>query len=398
MGSIKALVVAVWVALALMAGAMGSVAGLQSNAKASPSLLEACLKAQSVTDQVSLRVVSEQDIRSPRTGAPRRHRWEWLIRRESDLIDTSGRHLLPDMDETVTMKYREVFTKQTFVGYNYRPAKSHGPSGALASNEPQRHWTVFFFDDASQGVFLDGYLAGSSGKRVTDLALEGTQQEVMGQEAVQGTPCTKVESRTAYGRIVLWIAETRGHLPFKVLYEKGPEDLYQDKRISEWPETPFGSIDARGRPQATAQLVGYSAVVDDVRVSKIGDVYVPVAGREKETKKWIKNGREAISEVIETRTTRTDIEISPSFAGTDAFVTDLPNGAPVNNLEDQNSGIDYVWEHGKIVPVSAEFEGKAHGVWGGRALVVTVGWAVLGLVLVAIAVLLLWRARARRGA
>ena len=219
---------------------------------------------------------------------------------------------------------------------------------------------------------LNGYLPPLDEHRVTEVMAQAADLRLRGAESIDGTVCKVVEAQTRHGKYVLWIAESKGFLPLKVTYDIGPGDLhdYTDRQ-------PFSEVTIftpEGRKTAGARASGS---LDQVTVAKVGDAFVAVSGRFSKTESY---GEIQLSNVNTYK--YSDIRINPPFQGTDAFVTDLPAGARVNNMADQISGVKYEWREGRARPAGIELGGRGPtAAWKDAAPVSQYLWATVGLVL-----------------
>src|SRR5579871_5343411 len=157
-------------------------------------------------------------------------------------------------------------------------------------------------------------------------------------EVVQEKPCHVVRATMPHGKYALWIAESLGCLPLKVTYELGPEDFPTYKAKRPFRET---SISTPGGHRHPGVMI--TGVLEAVRVERIGDVFVPVAGKFTVTTLY---GDIKLVHINSYK--RTEIKLNPCWDGTDAFVMDLPEGTRVTNMDDPNSGILYGWHAGKV--------------------------------------------------
>jgi hypothetical protein len=116
--------------------------------------------------------------------------------------------------------------------------------------------------------------------------------------------------------------------------------------------------------------------LDQVTIVPIGDTFAPVAGRFTRTM-WFGDVRLFAVNSYK----RTEINLKPRFEGTDAFLTDLPEGAIVNNMADQTSGVQYEWRGGKAMPAGTAFGGSVPvAFWDPPTFVSQILLAMLGLV------------------
>src|SRR5581483_6274411 len=156
----------------------------------------------------------------------------------------------------------------------------------------------------------------------------------------------------------------------RVTYEIGPDDLrhYTDDR-------PFSALSIP-TPDGQKHLGSKgTGAVEDVVVACIGTAYIPVAGKFTDTQ-WYGDLKLLYVNVYQ----RSEIAIHPDFTGTDAFISDLPEGARLTNMDDQTSGVMYGWRGGKVVTAGAQFGGSPPvGWWESRSALSQYLLAGLGL-------------------
>jgi hypothetical protein len=194
---------------------------------------------------------------------------------------------------------------------------------------------------------MDGYCAGSGGRRVPELMLESKEIENEGDVQVEGTLCHVVSSSSAQGKFRLWLAPAFGFLPLRATYEKGSDDLFNGEALSAT-KYPYN-----GPEKPALRMTRWTGEMDEVHVSPLGTTFVPTAA--KWTLTYTFNNDSRFLQVRNVK--RSNIELSPSFEGTDAFRIDIPEGTRVQNLDDESSGLQYVWHNGTIEARTVSFEG-----------------------------------------
>jgi hypothetical protein len=356
----------------------------ESNRREAESLLRRCLKTESATDRISVRGVT-QFIQSRVDPAPPQRVVFWF-RRDGDLLDVSGSYeLLSKGNQQNSSYFRKVAGPDIWLEYQWWPARYKGPFAGIATHKLKQQ-RAKLLSAPHYAASLDGYLPGSGGVRVAERLLEASDLRVRGKEPVDGIPCILVEGTTPYGVFTMWLAQTKGCSPLKVACKKGRDDLID-------PQTKVSQADLdpsllKGQPP-----VGWSSVLDDVELLQKGDAYVAIAGRE--TESWrLSSGREL---PYSRRYKRTEVELKPKFKGTDAFVIDLPDGAPITKLDVPKSGVLYEWRGGKVVVATPAGIAATEGFWGSRAAAArTIIASITVLALVGLAIRLYFRGRRSR--
>jgi hypothetical protein len=368
---------------ALWVSATGQVLAAESSRTGAESLLRRCLKTQSATDRISARGVTEyvQSRVDPRPA----HRVVFWFRRDGDLLDISGSRELLSKKKQGSSRFRHVVGPEICIDYNWFPARHKGPFAGVATENLQGQ-RVRLLSGVDYAACLDGYLPGSGGVRVAERLLAASDLRLRGTEPVGGVPCIGVEGTTPYGVFTMWIAQNKGCSPLKVACKKGRDDLIE-------PQTKVSQADLDPNLLKGQPPVGWSIVLDEVELLQKGDAHVAVGGRVTET--WrLSGGREL---PYSRRYKRTEAELEPNFKGTDAFVIDLPEGAPITNLDVPKSGVLYEWRGGKVVVATPGGIAAAEGFWGsGAAVARTIIASITVLALVGLAVGLYFRGRRRR--
>ncbi len=322
---------------------------------------------------VSMRVVADRDLPNSPDGWPRHQRAESFIRRDGDRLDAAQRYLFPDSPEfnkARSHRWRAVIAKESGVLY-YAGIELPVVANGIVNND----WAGWFNRhgiNETTGGPLDGYFPSTGSRRIAEIMADAPGLRLRGSETIGDTPCKVVEAQTRRGTYVMWIAEAKGFLPLKVTSAIRPEDLvgYRDG-------LPFSEI-AVSTPDGKSHA-GLSAfiVLEDVAVAQIGDTFVPVAG------KFTRNETYTDLRMLVVNTyERSEIQLNPRFDGTDAFVTDLPDGSSLYNEADKTSGVKYEWRGGKAVPGGTEFSGSpAVSSWESNSAVVPFLWAMAGIAL-----------------
>jgi hypothetical protein len=265
-----------------------------------------------------------------------------------------------------------VTTKELGVIYYAGISTKQPPGKGTVKNKAWADWFNRYGINEGTGGPLDGYFPSSRTIRVAELMAGAASLRVPGNESIGVTPCRVVEAKTRYGTYRMWIAESMGYIPLKVSYEIGPDDFHGYGDGRRFSEVTIPSRDGQNLPGSRA-----SGLLDEVTVERIGEAFIPVAGRFSKTE-WYSH----VCVFTVNSYTRTAIDLRPGFEGTDAFVTDLPEGTIIQNEADPSSGVRYEWRGGKAVPAGVAFGGSpAVPSWGERTSVPQFLWGALGLVL-----------------
>jgi hypothetical protein len=337
-----------------------------------------------------MRVVVEISSPIAPTGI-RRFRVETLLRRDGDRLEVSGREVFEGKKfERMSHNFRRVYTNEVRVASAWGLSEQ-GPIKTGSSFTKQRR-----LDDLAGYVCagpLEGYLPNVRPVgRIAEVLQLADDLRVSRGEVIAGTPCKKVEGRLAYGRITLWLAESKGCLPLKILHEMEPGDTIPVFEDGKELEKPMGQVQLP-RPDRASESYTFSRqtyALDQVTIDQVGEAYIASGGRFTATSRtsygWV-------GERLE-KYTRSEIDLAPQL-GPDVFAINLPEGALLSNDDESQAGVMYEWRGGKIVPAQGNFSGTAEGSWGSRSLWITAFWIVLAL---AFGVAVTWWAWRRRHA
>lgn len=353
-------------------------------------LLQRCLEAQSVLERVSMRVTADYSVTSQTDETarrPTRQRYESHFRRDGRRIDVfATRSFVGEGWADKSVQYRIIFNDQGFVSYNFYPKRTRRLSEGMVATKPEvlaAHRDGILSDPYSSGN-LEGYFVYTPGKPVAQLLLESAEQLVLGRETVGAEECDVVGGHTPYGSIRLWLSPSHGYNASRIAFDRGPEDLwFQGKPLSE--AKLQGTFN--GRLQTLTRTV---ETVDDISFTFIDGHPVASSGQVTSLGIWSAGDQDTSLHTYR----RTDVELKPDFKSTDAFRSDLPEGARVLNLDDDSSGIVYVWQGGRAVPAYSNVRTTGIGRWLPQSKAGIATTTALGLLTVLGAVWFIMRQRA----
>jgi hypothetical protein len=369
-------------ALALLAS---TAFGASTDSSEAREWLRSCLDTQQATDHIAMTIEADFDIlQSLQPGGATKARYDLSVRRKKDWLDISGKALPLDAQQDLSEDFRLVTTDQ-FVRTGHHSARPTPEKVGVVFSKKAKERRLEHLAD-SEWTFMDGYCPGSGGRRVPELMLESKDIENEGDAEVNGTQCHVVSSSSVQGKFRLWLAPAFGFLPLRAAYEKGPEALFDGEALSarKYPN---------GSEKPALRMTSWTGEMDEVHVSSLGTTFVPTAAKWTVTYKFNNDSRF----LRVTNVKRSNIELNPSFEGTDAFRIDIPEGTRVQNLDDPSSGLQYVWHNGTIEARTVSFEGgvakflppSSSSFWS-RHLVV---WSLLALAVCLGLIWLLFRAR-----
>jgi hypothetical protein len=330
-------------------------------------LLKACLTTQSHMDHVSVRGISE----STREWDPDYlYRVSFWVRRDKDRYDRSGEVEIFKKGSAIHSRgFRVVFKNGKQIDVQWR-LDGKGKTVGGFSKHPNNNY---------EGAVLDGYYQHGPSKRIAEVLQESNDLEVQRQESIDGCECRVVSGDTPFGRFTLWIAPAKGSLPLKWSLQAERERLIPALQ---------GKFPKPGNPKEQVTITRIRKVLDEVKVEKIDDVFVPMSGRL--TDSTFYDDGQSLTNFHST--SRTEVNLHPVFEP-DAFTLDIPERTIFSDDDHPGSGIIYRSKDQKIVPVYSRFTGSAEGFWQKK----TTWWGLAaGVVLLVAAYFFLRHKRAGR--
>lgn len=192
--------------------------------------------------------------------------------------------------------------------------------GTVAGYDPkeQTRWA----DQHGYGTFLDRNIAGFGD------VIEGLKNtEVSITEGViDGITSIVLEAETPQGKFIAWLDPTQGYSFLKYTFEITPKDLWY------------------GKPLEESNLQEILITVDNIKVQKIGNIYIPVKGTYQQRTLY-KDGKEKITRLD---VLRKQIDFNPDFEKMGAFKLNIPDGSIL--FDRKVSQIPYEWINGRLVP------------------------------------------------
>ncbi len=183
----------------------------------------------------------------------------------------------------------------------------------MASFQTRSMDPISFWYSLGYGFEIDGYLlAGQPIEKSLDAShIHPTP------ENIQGHVCYVIESSMhPGGTAILWICPDEGYLALRM------ELLLQPSKVV--PE--------------------HTVVVDQMKVAKMGNQYVPTDGRLRHTLKFADGSVQTVTYFIH----RQDVDLNPDFEKLRVFVPQFPPGTIITSPE--SPGVQYKLQDEKIVP------------------------------------------------
>lgn len=192
------------------------------------------------------------------------------------------------------------------------------------NNEYKEDIQRIFLEASDFGCFIWSRLDGCEGRTIPELLSMAADLELSGEMVeLCGVSCYVLRGSTKYGVITAWIAPEKSYNAVKWMVKKGPNDLYNDRRIVHKEEV--------------------TRIFEAVDFIKIDDVFVPSKGRFTAPNRDA-DGTQTLIYEFEV----SDIKLNPDFATLGAFKFKIPDGTPV--MVTEHPGIRYVWKDGRAVP------------------------------------------------
>lgn len=187
-------------------------------------------------------------------------------------------------------------------------------------------------ESSSYGFPLDGYFAGNDGKKLSQILLE-SDELTADTELIDGRQCLAISGTTRYGKIKICLDAEFGHTLRFARISKGLGDIYSGAQF--------------GEHRDTTGLRSWTGEVNGVTVEKVGEYFIPVSGT------FVMENTGAANAQFSVGFKRSDFNLSPDFAGTDAFQMDFDEGARVSDFDKPESQIAYIWQNGDMHPEGA---------------------------------------------
>ena len=146
-------------------------------------------------------------------------------------------------------------------------------------------------------------------------------------ETIDGYKCFVIQSETQNQRITAWISPELGYNTLKYASEPISYTFHGDQKFK------------------------YHIIVDNVKIEKINNRYIPVSG--KLSKHRLESDGLVTTTIINVK--RENVDHSPDFSVIDnfSFKSNLPDGSRIRL--DGIAGIRYIWQGGKLVSIVDEF-------------------------------------------
>ena len=184
--------------------------------------------------------------------------------------------------------------------------------------------------DPRLGVFLEGKAYDLENTRRIDTLTEALRLNPIlldNMETIDGCECFVIQSETQNQRVTAWISPELGYNTLKYVSEPISYTFHGDQKFK------------------------YHTVVDNVKIQKINNHYIPVSG--KLTKRYLESDGLVTTNIVNVK--REQIDHNPDFSVIDnfSFKSNLPDGSLIRLAGIE--GIRYIWQGGKLVSIVDEF-------------------------------------------
>ncbi len=171
---------------------------------------------------------------------------------------------------------------------------------------------------------MNGRMYGSTGKSVADLLSDSKGCQIRKElEVINGIDCYVIEGYSQYGKVIAWIAPSKGYNAVRWSIEKNKDSFFNNEKlhssIKKWTVT----FEANSFQQIDEIYLTESGVLNFELIFDSGQV-----------------------ELTEYRYNRTEVDLNPDFVALNAFKLNLPEDTRVS-IADIPS-ISYIWRNGKL--------------------------------------------------
>jgi hypothetical protein len=254
---------------------------------------------------------------------------------------------------------------------------------AYAGRKSAQRWRGILVCHSYHGGYLDGFFATM---HIAQLLLErGTHVHTLRSERINGDDCRVLEGQSEVGDFRVWIAPARQHRIVRWRHVAGPDHGPPGgPKLRDW--------EPRATPSGQVKVYTLEHQAEVAEFAVVDGALVPTAGVLRDLYR-AQDG--TLIEESECRVHRREVRFLKDRAAVEkAFAVEIPDGTPVTNLDDP-SGVQYVWQGGRVVRGHTQFSGAARGHWQPRSIWVYVGWIVLGLITAGLALRLSLARRSR---
>ncbi|MDO5554605.1 MAG: hypothetical protein Q4G68_12680 [Planctomycetia bacterium] len=279
--------------------------------------------------------------------------WHFQLLRSNTLFRLEGEHTnnnkLQDQSDTY---FLSTIDDHASVDYRVRNGEEAPQGASFSSNiEQAQQYCVY---GTSYGFWLDGMIGFTGTDNIAAYLMKAGACSLEPDEVIDGISCKVIAAKTPYGTFRLWLDPAVECLFRKIEIHKGPSD--------------------KGKPRSDDAFTEVDICLDQITIDSVQGSPLLTAG----TYSW--EGTEKGGGLVQCKVTarRSDIDLSPAFHEKD-FVSELPAGTDIINLDDRDSGVQYVWDGKKPVAGYASLFGSPQRFAGNylRLILMAVGFALI---------------------
>ena len=188
------------------------------------------------------------------------------------------------------------------------------------------------------GFEMDGYIG--DGARIPDLMLmEPDKVKFIGDKEINGYICVQIDADTAHGFFSVHVDTENNYAVRRIVSERRQSDL---------------QCGGKKYFQNMPHVKTFTETVDNLEFTLVDGMSVPTKGILLLTRRD-RNGDTFPSK---SEFKRKNVNLNPDF-GEDTFSADFLKGEVISNLDDNESGVVYLWDGEKPVPGYTMLEGIA---------------------------------------
>ena len=239
----------------------------------------------------------------------------------------------------------------------YLLGKEYGYQISHKIGEPTKNIWAFKKDRVTNAIgcigtnaYLEGYSPGDSMLSFWEILKETKDLTLRNEmETIDGHRTYVLEAKTrSLGEYSLWIDPNCDFNVRRLMIRKTGKDLMGNKPLNSPPLK--GGNPAAG-PQMHFPTIECIITLDAVKIDKIENIFVPVGGT-LDIVTTYSNGEQIFAHDI---CKRYEIDLNPDFNKFEnAFVLDAPNGTTVEYADLLHTGVRYIWQDGKIIPIDIQ--------------------------------------------
>jgi hypothetical protein len=202
-------------------------------------------------------------------------------------------------------------------------------------------WRQFAFAGLGGGVITEGSVFGDDDAKLFTILRESNLQMKSEMANIDGHQVYVLEGKSKRGKITVWLDPNANYHPRRIEILKSDDDLLNGRPVK---------LAKEDNLIKNKQLKEYSMTVDEVKISKIGDVNIMTGANITEVRTYADGYKITARYPFQIL----NINLKPDFLSTKAFDVNLPDGTPVNNND--FPGDKYEVRQGKIVSAGTSFE------------------------------------------